>query len=80
MMVSVRHVAVRRFAGAAATTGKSGNDPYGGRDFGAFTHNGDRIFRKIDSYDRTEAAGAVRGRGLARRPDPPMPHHVAAFP
>jgi hypothetical protein len=27
------------------------NDPYGEHDFGAFDHNGDRIFWKIDSYD-----------------------------
>lgn len=26
------------------------NDPYGERDFGAFTHSGYRIFWKIDTY------------------------------
>ena len=26
------------------------NDPYGERDFGAFTHKGQRIFWKIDYY------------------------------
>lgn len=26
------------------------NDPHGERDFGAFTHNGNRIFWKIDYY------------------------------
>ena len=29
------------------------NDPYGERVFGAFEHNGQRIFRKIDYYDLT---------------------------
>lgn len=29
-----------------------GNDPYGERDFGAFEHNGQRIFWKIDYYAR----------------------------
>ena len=28
------------------------NDPHGERDFGAFMHNGERIFWKIDYYDR----------------------------
>ena len=28
------------------------NDPHGERDFGAFEHNGERIFWKIDYYDR----------------------------
>lgn len=28
------------------------NDPYGERDFGAFDHNGERIFWKIAYYDR----------------------------
>jgi hypothetical protein len=27
------------------------NDPYGERDFGAFEHDGERIFWKIDDYD-----------------------------
>lgn len=27
-----------------------GNDPFGERDFGAFEHNGQRIFWKIDYY------------------------------
>ena len=26
------------------------NDPYGERDFGAFTHKGNKIFWKIDCY------------------------------
>ncbi len=29
------------------------NDPYKERDFGAFEHNGNRIFWKIDYYDAT---------------------------
>lgn len=28
-----------------------GDDPYGEHDFGAFTHNGRKIFWKIDYYD-----------------------------
>lgn len=31
---------------------KPGNDPYGERDFGAFEHNGQKIFWKIDYYDK----------------------------
>ena len=34
------------------------NDPHGERDFGAFEHNGERIFWKIDYYDRTLTAGS----------------------
>jgi hypothetical protein len=34
------------------------NDPYGERDFGAFDHNGDRIFWKIDYYDTTLTYGS----------------------
>jgi hypothetical protein len=30
----------------------NGNDPHGERDFGSFEHNGDRIFWKIDYYDK----------------------------
>ena len=29
-----------------------GNNPYGGRDFGAFDFKGQKIFWKIDYYDR----------------------------
>jgi hypothetical protein len=29
------------------------NDPYGEHDFGAFDHDGQRVFWKIDTYDRT---------------------------
>jgi hypothetical protein len=29
------------------------NDPYGEHDFGAFDANGERVFFKIDTYDRT---------------------------
>jgi len=34
------------------------NDPHGERDFGAFEHNGQRIFWKIDYYDRTLTRGS----------------------
>ncbi len=34
------------------------NDPYGERDFGAFEHNGERIFWKIDYYDTTLTYGS----------------------
>ncbi|MGE0281375.1 MAG: DUF3768 domain-containing protein [Rhizobiaceae bacterium] len=34
------------------------NDPHGERDFGAFTHNGARIFWKVDYYDRTLTKGS----------------------
>ena len=36
----------------------SDNDPYGERDFGAFEHNGERIFWKIDYYDATLSYGS----------------------
>lgn len=34
------------------------NDPYAERDFGAFEHNGERIFWKIDYYDTTLTKGS----------------------
>jgi Protein of unknown function (DUF3768) len=34
------------------------SDPYSERDFGAFEHNGERIFRKIDYYDATVIKGS----------------------
>jgi Protein of unknown function (DUF3768) len=34
------------------------NDPYGEHDFGAFDIDGERIFWKIDYYDRTYTAGS----------------------
>jgi hypothetical protein len=34
------------------------NDPHGERDFGAFEHNGERIFWKIDYYDTTLTYGS----------------------
>ena len=40
------------------------NDPYGEHDFGAFDHKGDRIFWKIDCYDRQMQS---------RSPDPADP-------
>jgi len=40
------------------------NDPYGEHDFGAFDHEGNKIFWKIDYYDRTLTFGS---------PDPANP-------
>lgn len=34
------------------------NDPYGEHDFGAFEHNGQRVFWKIDYYDLEERFGS----------------------
>jgi hypothetical protein len=34
------------------------NDPHGEHDFGGFEHNGERIFWKIDYYDRTMTKGS----------------------
>lgn len=34
------------------------NDPYGECDFGAFEHNGERIFWKIDYYDTALSKGS----------------------
>jgi hypothetical protein len=34
------------------------NDPHGERDFGAFEHNGERIFWKIDYYGTTLTYGS----------------------
>jgi hypothetical protein len=34
------------------------NNPHGERDFGAFEHEGKRIFWKIDYYDRTLTKGS----------------------
>jgi hypothetical protein len=34
------------------------NDPHGEHDFGNFTHAGERIFWKIDYYDRTLTFGS----------------------
>jgi hypothetical protein len=34
------------------------NNPHGERDFGAFEHNGQRIFWKIDYYDRSMTHGS----------------------
>lgn len=34
------------------------NDPHGEHDFGAFEHNGDRIYWKIDYYDPTLSYGS----------------------
>jgi len=34
------------------------NDPYGEHDFGAFEHNGQKVFWKIDYYDTTLSMGS----------------------
>jgi len=34
------------------------NDPYGEHDFGAFEQDGDKIFWKIDYYDRQLTQGS----------------------
>lgn len=34
------------------------NDPYGERDFGAFEHNGEPMYWKIDYYDKTLTKGS----------------------
>ena len=34
------------------------NDPFGEHDFGSFDHNGDKIFWKIDYYDKTLTYGS----------------------
>ena len=36
----------------------SDNDPYAERDFGAFEHGGEKVFWKIDYYDRSLTAGS----------------------
>ncbi len=35
-----------------------GNNPYGERDFGAFDHGRQKVFWKIDYYDKTLTAGS----------------------
>jgi hypothetical protein len=37
---------------------EKGNDPYGERDFGAFEHNGQKIFWKIDYYNKSMDGGS----------------------
>ena len=34
------------------------NDPYGEHDFGSFDHNGEKIFWKIDYYDKSYQYGS----------------------
>ena len=34
------------------------NDPHGERDFGSITHNGNKVFWKIDYYDKTLTYGS----------------------
>ena len=45
------------------------NDPHGEHDFGAFEHEGQRIFWKIDYYDRA-AFGTGRDYGSENPADP----------
>jgi hypothetical protein len=45
------------------------NDPYGEHDFGAFDHNGHKIFWKIDYYDRA-SFGTDRDMGSEDPGDP----------
>ena len=35
-----------------------GNNPHGERDFGSFTHNGAKVFWKIDYYDKALQYGS----------------------
>jgi hypothetical protein len=51
------------------------NDPHGERDFGAFEHNGERIFWKIDYYARDMQHGSEE-RPKANRS---RPHHHACI-
>lgn len=44
------HDILRQVAGFTAFD--DGNDPHGEHDFGSFDHAGDRLFWKIDYYDR----------------------------
>ena len=37
---------------------KPGNDPYGERDFGTIHHNGNKIYWKIDYYDKALEMGS----------------------
>jgi hypothetical protein len=59
-----RHRAGRHLLAAALTNVKSfeaftaDNDPHGEHDFGAFELGGEKLFWKIDTYDRDEQHGA----------------------
>jgi hypothetical protein len=46
----VKAMAIRRVATFSDFT--EDNDPHGEHDFGSFDHDGNRIFWKIDYYDR----------------------------
>ena len=54
------------------------NDPHGEQDFGAFEHNGERIFWKIDYYDRDHARTGQR-RPERPKANRPRPHHHACI-
>jgi hypothetical protein len=43
------------------------NDPHGERDFGAFDHDGARVFWKIDYYDKTITQGSGPRRPASNR-------------
>ncbi len=43
-----------------------GNNPHGEHDFGAFDHNGQKVFWKIDYYDRTFEYGSEDPSDLAQ--------------
>jgi hypothetical protein len=47
------------------------NDPHGEHDFGSFDHDGNRIFWKIDYYDRS-SFGTGRDMGSENPSDPAM--------
>ena len=47
-------MAVREF-----TAFDEGNDPHGEHDFGAFEHNGNSIYWRIDCYDRDMRGGSL---------------------
>ena len=51
------------------------NDPYGEHDFGAFDHNGQRIFWKIDYYDRA-SFGTGHDYGSENAADPAVTPRV----
>jgi len=59
---AVAHILYSKVAGYDDFT--PDNDPYGEHDFGAFEYQGNKLFWKIDYYDKTLTAGSE---------DPSMP-------
>ena len=51
------------------------NDPHGEHDFGSFTHEGDKVFWKIDYYDRA-SFGTGRDMGSENPADPAQTFRV----